>query len=64
MTPDDFMSLDDARRQKSVPDKFSLNPATNPRALKIGEVRLEPRKDFDETVFFESNYWCCDCEYS
>jgi hypothetical protein len=39
MTPDDFMSLDDARRQKSVPDKFSLNPATNPRALKIGEVR-------------------------
>jgi hypothetical protein len=40
MTPDDFMSLDDARRQKSVPDKFSLNP----RALKINEVRINHAK--------------------
>jgi hypothetical protein len=39
MTPDDFMSLDDARRQKSVPDKFSLNPTTNKSAVKISDVR-------------------------
>jgi len=40
MTPDEFMSLDDVRRQKAVPDKFSLNPVSNPRALKIADVRL------------------------
>lgn len=40
ITPDEFMSLDDARRLKSVPDRFSLNSATNPRALKISEVRI------------------------
>lgn len=39
MTPDDFMSIDDARRQKSVPDKFSLNPTTNRNAVKISDVR-------------------------
>jgi cytoplasmic FMR1 interacting protein len=44
MTPDEFMSLDDVRRQKSVPDKFSLNPTTNPRALKIHEVRIAHAK--------------------
>ena len=44
MTPDDFMSLDDVRRQRAVPDKFSLNPTTNPRALKITEVRLSHAK--------------------
>ena len=40
MTPDEFMSLDDVRRQKAVPDNFSLNPVPNTRALKIADVRL------------------------